>query len=236
MLARPRRDCRGGIEPFEAMGRDHIRGRALDECRGVFRQRIIKISGPPFVGPARPCVFRVARTMRSRCQTTRLAVPCPSQVPEGQGHEVVCPPNRDAALPPCTGRAGELQYPIFFMDVTEFRVGPGYVGVDGKPVGHLTISAAKQDDSPGPPCFGTVVGTFRIGDEVVTEYSCTNDSLRVQRDARHGEGAYVGHLLLSWSANGIDYAVSAHGHTQANLALVKRLAASITFTAPARAD
>lgn len=161
-----------------------------------------------------------------------FAVPCPSQVPKVQGHGIVCPPNRDAALPPCTGRAGVLQYPIFFMNVNRFRVGPGYVGVDGKPVGHLTISAAKHQDSPGPPCFGTVVGTFRISDQMVTEYSCTNDSLRVQRDAQHGEGAYVGHLLLAWSANGIDYAVSAHGHTRANLALVKRLAASIAFTAP----
>ncbi len=79
---------------------------------------------------------------------------------------------------------------------------------------------------------GTVVGTFRISDRTITEYSCTNDSLRIQRNARHGEGAYVGHVLLAWSANGIDYAVSARGHTQANLALVKRLASSITFTAP----
>ena len=164
-----------------------------------------------------------------------FAVPCPAQVPEGPGHEVVCPPSRDAAFPPCTGQAGELKYAIFFMDVNEFRVGPGYVGVEGKRVGHLTISAVKHEDSPGPPCFGTVVGTFRISDEVVTEYSCTDESLRVQRDARHGEGAYVGHLLLSWSTNGIDYAVSAHGHTHANMALVKRLAVSITFTAPARA-
>ena len=142
-----------------------------------------------------------------------------------------CSPHRDAALPPCTGPAGVLRYPIFFIDVNGFRVGPGYVGVDGKPVGHLTISATKHEDSPGPPC-GTVVGTFRISDRTVTEYSCTNDSLRVQRNARHGEGAYVGHVLLAWSANGIDDAVSAHGHTQANLALVKRLASSITFTAP----
>ncbi len=163
-----------------------------------------------------------------------FAVPCLSQVPTVRGHGIVCPPSPDAALLPCTGRAGVLHYPIFFMDVNEFRVGPGYVGVGGKPVGHLTISGMKHEDSPGPPCFGTVIGTFRITDQMVTQYSCTNDSLRVQRDAQHGEGAYVGHLLLAWSANGIDYAVSAHGHTRANLALVKRLAASIRFAAPER--
>ncbi len=163
-----------------------------------------------------------------------FAVPCLSQVPEVRDHGIVCPPSPDAALPPCTGRAGVLRYPIFFMDVNEFRVGPGYAGVDGKPVGHVTISGTKHEDSPGPPCFGTVTGTFQITDKTVTEYSCTNDSLQVQRNAQHGEGAYVGHLLLAWSANGIDYAVSAHGHTRANLTLVKRLVASITYSAPAR--
>lgn len=161
-----------------------------------------------------------------------FAVPCPSQVPKVQGRGIVCPPNRDAALPPCTGSAGVLQYPTFFIDVNGFRVGPGYVGVEGKPIGHLTITAGKHEDSPGPPCFGVVVGAFPIRDRAVTEYRCANDSLRVQRDARHGEGAYIGHLLLAWSANGIDYAVSAHGHTKANLALLKRLAASVKSTAP----
>lgn len=121
------------------------------------------------------------------------------------------------------------------MDVNGFRVGPRYVGVDDKPVGHLTIAAARHEDSPGPPCFGRVVGPVRIRGQVVTEYSCTNDSLEVQREAEHGEGAYVGHLLLAWSANGIDYVVSAHGHTRRNLALLERLAGSVTYTAPSTA-
>lgn len=195
-------------------------------------------SGPSTSKPLDSSVplFPASEALRGQCAAAAnrlgFAVPCPAQVPELQGHGIVCPPNHDAALPPCTGRAGVLRYPIFFMDVNGFRVGAGYVGVDGKPVGHLTISAAKHGDSPDPPCFGVVVGTLPIGDRVVTEYRCTNDSLRVERDARHGEGAYVGHLLLVWSANGIDCAVSAHGHTKANLTLLKRFAASVKSTAP----
>jgi len=48
----------------------------------------------------------------------------------------------------------------------------------------------------------------------------------------HGEGAYVGHLLLAWSEHGTDYIVSAHGPTTANLALVRDLVAATRLVAP----
>ena len=138
------------------------------------------------------------------------------------------PAGEPGSFPPCGGRAGDTA--VFFLEFVGFDVGPDYVGMDGKPHGHVTVAAAPHRDAP--PCFGTVVGTVALPTRTATEYRCTNDTLRVQRDARHGEGAYVGHLLLTWRQDGIDYTVSAHGHTAVNLALVKRLAGSLDLLAP----
>jgi len=116
------------------------------------------------------------------------------------------------------------------MDLNGFDVGPAYVGVGGKPVGHMTITAQVHRDAP--QCFGRLIGTVALPKWNATEYRCTDDSLRVQREARHGEGAYVGHVLLAWTADGVDYSVSAHGHTAVNLALITRLARSLTVVPP----
>ena len=64
------------------------------------------------------------------------------------------------------------------------------------------------------------------------EFVCPNDSPRVEREAQNGEGAYVGHLALEWEVGGTQYISSAHGHTTANLALLRRLGGSIKMTAP----
>jgi hypothetical protein len=47
--------------------------------------------------------------------------------------------------------------------------------------------------------------------------------------ARHGEGANVGHVLLDWRVNGIEYVASAHGHTTSNVALLRRFVGSVTL-------
>jgi hypothetical protein len=136
-------------------------------------------------------------------------------------------------LAACVGLEGAAPYPIFVLEFTGFDVPPGYVGVDGKAIGHVIVAARRELDSPRRPCIGGV----RLGDVLVshwttTEYRCPSDSLRVQREAMHGEGAQVGHLVLTWRQDGIDYTASAHGHTTTNLNLLKRLVESISLTAP----
>ena len=71
------------------------------------------------------------------------------------------------------------------------------------------------------------MGTFRLAHRAVVEYRCSNDALLVQREARHGEGAQLGHLLLAWNQDGIDYTASAHGYTEVNLMLLRQLVGSM---------
>ena len=147
-----------------------------------------------------------------------------------------CPSRQQVAATPCVGTEGIGGYPIFVLEYTGFDVPPGYVGVDGKAAGHIVIEARPQPDSPPLPCVGAVgLGTLLVGQRTLTKYRCPNDSLRIQREAMHGEGAHVGHLLVEWTEAGIDYIASAHGNTTANLDLLKRLVGSVQLVAPGRA-
>jgi hypothetical protein len=129
--------------------------------------------------------------------------------------------------------AGAPPYPTFFLELARFDVGPTYRGVDGKAVGHLLVSATALRQAPTHPCIGKVTGGFSISQRRITEYRCSDDALTVQRQARHGEGAHLGHLLLEWKQGGVDYVVSAHGYSSVNLALLRRLVASMTLVAAA---
>jgi hypothetical protein len=66
----------------------------------------------------------------------------------------------------------------------------------------------------------------------VTEFNCPEDSVIVQREARHGEGAHAGHLLFEWNLDGIDYLASAHGHTSVNRELLKNVVTSVVLARP----
>jgi hypothetical protein len=122
---------------------------------------------------------------------------------------------------------------VFGLGFTGFDVPRRYIGVDGKSVGHVTIEARRQTNSPSLPCIGAEpLGSVQVAALTAAEYRCSGNARRVEREAMHGEGSYLGHLLLMWSENGIDYIVSAHGYTRVNLALVRRLIESMTFVAP----
>jgi hypothetical protein len=163
-----------------------------------------------------------------------FAVPCPTRVPTLEGRATTCPVRQPAsAATPCVGREGLVGYPIFALEYTGFDVPPGYIGVDGKAVGHIVVEARPHRDSPPLPCIGaTALAKVRLGQQTLAEFSCPNDSLRVQREARHGEGAYAGHLVVAWTVAGIDYLASAHGATTANLDLLKRLVRSMQLIGP----
>jgi hypothetical protein len=173
--------------------------------------------------------------MRQQCVNAanqlKFAVACPTKVPAVNGHGMTCPsgPNPEP-YPPCIGETTDGRF--FFQDLSGFDVPRGYVGMGGKPFGHVIVAANRHRDIK--PCFGDVIGVVPVGGLRATEYRCTDDSLLVERNAEHGEGAYLGHLLLAWTRDGIDYSVSAHGHTAVNLALAERLVKSVTMVQPTR--
>ena len=128
-----------------------------------------------------------------------------------------------------------MGYPIFFLEFSGFDVPKRYSGIDGRPVGHVTLEAHRVADDPlTKPCIGgRRIGTVQVGTRTTSAFTCPNDSPQVERDAQHGEGTYVGHLALEWDNQGIRYVASAHGHTTANLVLLKKFVRSIVLVPPA---
>jgi hypothetical protein len=140
-----------------------------------------------------------------------------------------CPAPEGAAatLPPCVGFESDGQL-AFFLQLAGFDVPSNYVGVDGRAAGHMLVEARPHRASPTRPCIGArELGTVTIGALTTIEYGCPVDSPLVEREATHGEGAYAGHLLLTWSRTGIDYIASIHGVTSVNLTFLRQLVASI---------
>jgi hypothetical protein len=116
----------------------------------------------------------------------------------------------------------------FFMEWTDFDVPSDFVGIDGKPAGHVILHAAPVRNSPLVPCIDAVkLGTVTVGASSAIEYRCPPDSPRIERLAQHGEGAYAGHLTLAWAQLGIEYLVSSHGYGDASRNLAEELARSI---------
>jgi hypothetical protein len=131
------------------------------------------------------------------------------------------------------GLEGFTQYRVFFLNFADFDVPRGYVGVDGKAVGHVIIEARKVVDASKTPCVdGRRSGEIDIKAWKTTLFVCPKDSTYIERVARHGEGANVGHVLLDWRVNGVEYVASAHGHTTANVSLLKRIAGSVILVQP----
>ena len=199
-----------------------------------------KVSTPTLeVSRAIPQLVPAPSQLRGECVVAadRLGfpVPCPQLVPSHRGRAMSCPQPDGAvsAFPPCVGLEGAAPYSIFFLQFYRFDVPKGYSGINGKPVGHVTFEAHRFADDPLKPCIdGRPIGTARIGIWTASEFTCPNDSPSIERNAVHGEGAYVGHLVLAWKADGISYLASAHGHTTANLTLLKRFVHSISLIVP----
>jgi hypothetical protein len=141
-----------------------------------------------------------------------------------------CPAPVGAQLAPCVGLEGATEYRVFFLQFEDFDVPRGYIGIDGKPVGHLFLEARKLVDAPKAPCVGgTRSGAVEVEGWRTIVYVCPRDSSYIERVARHGEGVNVGHVLLDWRVNGVEYIASAHGHTTASLALLRRFVGSLTL-------
>ena len=144
-----------------------------------------------------------------------------------------CPAPQGAALAPCVGLEGSPPYAIFGLEFSGFDVPADYIGVDGKPEGHLVVEARPDTDSPPDPCIGaTRLGEIAVGRWTVTEFNCPEDSVIVQREAMHGEGAHAGHLLFEWNEDGVDYLASAHGHTSVNRDLLRNVVRSMELVQP----
>lgn len=153
-----------------------------------------------------------------------FAVPCPTRVVGRFGHPLACTRSPiPTSLPLCVGPEHD-----FFLEWNSFDVPGTFVGVDGKPEGHVIIRAGLVRDSAPRPCIGgVVIGSFVVLGSTGRIYRCPPDSPIVERTAVHGEGAYTSHVLLDWRSNGVDYLVSSHGYGAASTALMEQLAASL---------
>lgn len=185
--------------------------------------------------PARSTVGLVpaSAALTAQCQTASrelgFAVPCPTRVVTRAGQPMACTPlPTPTSLPLCVGPQHD-----FFLEWNGFDVPPTFAGVDGEPIGHVIVHAAPVSSSPPRPCIaGVRIGTFSVLGVQTTMYRCPPDSPLVQRTARHGEGAYTSHVLLSWQRDGIAYLVSSHGYGDASVTLMEQLAASLSLVAP----
>jgi hypothetical protein len=172
-----------------------------------------------------------AGSLRDQCRTAArflgFAVPCPGEVPTQKGQPLGCSRlSIPTQLPPCVGPEHD-----FWIEWNGFDVPRRFSGVDGRPAGHVIIHAGLAGSSPSNPCIdGVAVGTFKVDGSTGTFYQCPPDSPRIERLARHGEGAYAGHLTLAWRNHGVDYLVSSHGYSPSSRTLIEDLSASISLS------
>ena len=227
---------------------------------GVLKVRVLALlvltlatacsSGPHGTGPAPPPSTSSVSTASGRpigtvrlvlaspafireCQLAArrldFAVPCPTRVVTDHAQPLSCQRFQSPVpLPLCVGLPRD-----FFVEWIGFDAPRTFVGIDGTPVGHVIIHARPVRDSGPRPCIGGVrLATFAVLGSTSTIYRCPPDSALVERTARHGEGAYVGHVLVDWHRNGIDYIVSSHGYGAASVTLMKNLARSLKLIRP----
>ena len=146
---------------------------------------------------------------------------------------MACPVPVGPQQAPCVGLEGLAEYRIFDLEFEGFDVPRHYVGIDGKPVGHLFLEARLVADAPKKPCIkGGRAGWTVIKSWRASLFVCPPDSFYIERVAQHGEGANVSHVLLDWKVGGVEYIASAHGHTTSNVALLRRLVGSVTLVRP----
>lgn len=106
----------------------------------------------------------------------------------------------------------------------EFVVLPeDYIGAEGRRQDHLLVHAS-QAPGPASPCQGDVV------ERRETELDSQDATLLVCGEEVHG--LHAGHVVLVWRRDGVNYLVSAHGHTEANVRLIERIAQNVKYVSP----
>lgn len=150
-----------------------------------------------------------------------FAVPCPRTVPDIAGEPASC-------LSSCVSTAGadETTARLFFLDVAGFD-GPDDLG----PVRHLAIEARRVADAPPVPCYDGVASE-RYDIEGSTVFECPEATAESQGNSLHGEGAHAGHLLATWDASGIRFAISVHGLSAASHEFLQQVHKSIEVVEP----
>lgn len=161
-----------------------------------------RVAGPPpgFVAIDGLYLHRPPASVSRACEAAAaklgLPTPCPALVPTGATW----------TCKPCVTDA------FFALDLGASGP-PGYVGVDGQPVIHLVIAAARDPSVPAVSCFGgEPLGASAVRGRRARLIRCPEGSER-----------HSGHLLLRWTQEGTTYAVSLHGWN----ALNRKLAAVI---------
>jgi hypothetical protein len=162
----------------------------------------------------------VDKALGDRCQqaANRLgfAVPCPRLLPT----ESSPPPGSFTCDQPSCVSGGR-----FILDENgSFLVPPGYVGVEGRPQGHLVIVGAARQTDESVRCFGERrIGQPRIHGVPAVLAECQPAS------ELHG-----GHVLVRWREQGTVVVVSLHGQSVLNQRLVVAIAAALRLLRPTR--
>jgi hypothetical protein len=166
---------------------------------------------PPLVGGIRITAppHDVLAGCRHARAVLRFLIPCPSALPAGWS----------TAVPMCPNRNCRAQF-----SVTAYFPGPpGYIG-EGVRSGRMNLwaLAAARRAEAGLGCPGIRgSGYTTVSGHTATWFACPGGS---QLDS--------GHLLLQWQSHGIDYGVSAHGHSRTNRLLVLYIARHLRLLRP----
>jgi hypothetical protein len=160
--------------------------------------------------------------LRRQCQRAAdrlgFAVPCPRLLPTSLPGSV--PPTLCEEPYPC-GRGLP-----FVLDWGGFAVPPGYVGVDGQPMGRLVIAATRGTPRFPLACTGErMVATVKVHGVPARLLHCPSNAPVY---SLHGGG-----VLLRWSQRDLVVMVSLQGRTPLNDRLVQKLAAHFQFMPPA---
>lgn len=159
---------------------------------------------------------------REAATTLGYAVPCPMRVPLASEPIRCRVPGefRGSDIEPQEGCVlGES-----FAFSPEFVVLPeDYIGVDGRRQDHLLVHASQALDRPSP-CQGDVVERHEaeMGSQDATLWACGEEV----------HGVHAGHVVLVWRRGGVNYLVSAHGHTDVNFRLIERIAQNVEYVSP----
>jgi len=104
-----------------------------------------------------------------------------------------------------------------------FRGPAGYAGVPGAhgptPLGHLVIWAADDRESSGAVAgcpSAQIAGASNVNGRIAHWYRCQG-------------GVHSGHVMLVWRRSHTTYSVSAHGQTETNRRLLRRVADGLDY-------
>ena len=169
---------------------------------------------------------------REAADATGLTMACPSLLPS---------PGRAGTAPSCDGPTSfalMLRPPCVWMhafvfEYSGFAVPPGY-DLDGANAGtHLVITAYRPSDprlDPEAPYVLQCPEGTKLDTVPLHQFAIDESAMLVRCPL--GRPPNSDHILLRWTRDGINYAVSLHGDSQANRNLLLAIANAVYYARP----